>query len=134
MIALTKLLARPGVVSVTPRFTCSFCFTPALLLCLRLMYSCFTLIYIHTYALLLLCFCFASLYISNCCNPTLLNHIFIYTHTPTLLLLLFACLCVCVCVCVCVCMLHSCFTPALFTIIYIYIYIYILYMLVFGEE
>ncbi len=29
---LTKLLGRPGVVSVTPCFTCSQCFTPALLL------------------------------------------------------------------------------------------------------
>jgi hypothetical protein len=110
MIALTKLLARAGVVSVTPCFTCSQCFTPALLFtplysCFTLIYactySCFTLIsihmhmlyscmltpkciYIYPYTLLVLYSCFTSRYMCNCFNPALLKYIYIYScFTPT---------------------------------------------------
>ncbi len=97
--------------------------TPLLLLCFD--------IYRHRYALLLLCFCFASFYISNCCNAALLKYIHVYSFfTPTVLLLLLLCVCVCVRVCIIykymLAMLYSYFTPTLLRIYIIYIsFIYI---------
>ena len=121
IITPTKLLARPGVVSVTIQ-------------CL--------LLYIYVYGLLVLYCCVTSLDICNCCNPPSLAYIHLYSCLTRILLLLFL-LCVCVCACglsaygrgacsrdacgialyTSIYMLFSCCSPVSYIYIYGYVYL-----------
>jgi hypothetical protein len=86
IITPTKLLARPGVVSVT--------------IYIHMLYSCMSTLkysYIYMYALLVFHSCFNSLDICNCCNPPLLTCIHLYScFTRTLLVIFLLCVRVCV--------------------------------------
>jgi hypothetical protein len=114
----TNLLARPGVVIVTPCFTCACTYAVLPYAHVHMLYSCmltpecisiYTSIYIYTYIythiyihkhIYILYSCFASRSICNCCNPAFLKYLYLCScFTPaSLLLLLLLCVCVCVCV------------------------------------